>query len=114
MCAADLPGAKKVLPQAWRSNKFFDNIYQLDCVPIATVQVRFDGWVTEMQSVERMLDVSGDQSDGRGGFSEDALNGKSDEQIVSEQAEAVEAKVKEINARIGTNEQLTQADGPLL
>lgn len=28
----------------------FDNIYNLDCVPIATVQLRFDGWVTEMQA----------------------------------------------------------------
>jgi zeta-carotene desaturase len=36
-------------------------------VPIATVQVRFDGWVTEMNDDTRMMDVSGDQSDGKGG-----------------------------------------------
>jgi len=65
--AADLPGCKKMLPESFRQYPFFDNIYNLENVPIATVQVRFDGWVTEMQSVERMLDVSGDQSDGRGG-----------------------------------------------
>jgi zeta-carotene desaturase len=67
ICAADVPGIKKVLPENFRKIEMFDNIYKLDCVPIATVQLRFDGWVTEMQSVERMMNVSGDQSDGRGG-----------------------------------------------
>merc|ERR1712070_378706 len=43
----------------------FDNIYQLDCVPIATVQLRFDGWVTEMEDMAKMVDTSGDLSDGR-------------------------------------------------
>lgn len=67
IAACDLPGIKKVLPESFRSSyKFFDNIYKLDCVPIATVQVRFDGWVTEMQDMQKMKDVSGDQSDGRG------------------------------------------------
>mmetsp|Transcript_107002 Transcript_107002/g.184556 ORF Transcript_107002/g.184556 Transcript_107002/m.184556 type:complete len:691 (-) Transcript_107002:392-2464(-) len=65
--ACDVPGIKKVLPESFRKIKMFDNIYQLDCVPIATVQLRFDGWVTEMQDVERMMNVSGDLSDGRGG-----------------------------------------------
>jgi zeta-carotene desaturase len=64
--ACDLPGIKKVLPESFRSIPFFDKIYQLDCVPIATVQVRFDGWVTELHDKEKMRDVSGDQSDGRG------------------------------------------------
>ena len=44
----------------------FDKIYNLECVPIATVQLRFNGWVTEMQDDKKMMDVSGDQSDGRG------------------------------------------------
>lgn len=67
VCALDVPGIKKVLPQSFRDNfPMFDNIYQLDTVPIATVQVRFDGWVTEMEDEVRMMDVSGDQSDGRG------------------------------------------------
>jgi len=64
--ACDLPGIKKVLPQSFREIEFFDKIYNLDCVPIATCQVRFDGWVTEMQDDAKMVDVSGDQSDGRG------------------------------------------------
>jgi len=67
VCAADLPGVKKVLPESFRTSyDFFDKIYNLDCVPIATVQVRFDGWVTEMNDDAKMKDISGDQSDGRG------------------------------------------------
>jgi zeta-carotene desaturase len=68
VCALDVPGIKKVLPQSFRDHfPMFDNIYNLDTVPIATVQVRFDGWVTEMNDDVRMMDVSGDQSNGRGG-----------------------------------------------
>lgn len=66
IAACDVPGIKKVLPDNFRKMEFFDKIYNLDTVPIATVQVRFDGWVTEMQDEARMMDVSGDQSDGRG------------------------------------------------
>lgn len=67
VAACDVPGIKKVLPETFRRYEMFDNIYQLETVPIATVMVRFDGWVTELNSVERMLDIAGDQSDGRGG-----------------------------------------------
>lgn len=66
IAATDVPGIKKVLPDNFRNLDFFDKIYNLDTVPIATVQVRFDGWVTEMQDEARMMDISGDQSDGRG------------------------------------------------
>ena len=66
VCACDLPGVKKVLPKPFRQFPAFDNIYELDAVPIATVQLRFDGWVTEMNDEKRMMDISGDQSDGRG------------------------------------------------
>jgi zeta-carotene desaturase len=65
IAACDVPGIKKVLPDSFRKLEFFDKIYNLDTVPIATVQLRFDGWVTEMQDEARMMDVSGDQSDGR-------------------------------------------------
>lgn len=65
ICACDVPGIKKVLPESFRKFQQFDNIYNLDTVPIATVQLRFDGWVTEMQDEARMMDISGDQSDGR-------------------------------------------------
>ena len=33
----------------------------------STSRTRFDGWVTELNDEARMMDVSGDQSDGRGG-----------------------------------------------
>lgn len=65
VAALDVPGIKKVLPKAFRKYPMFDNIYNLECVPIATVQVRFDGWVTEMTDDGKMMDISGDQSDGR-------------------------------------------------
>jgi len=66
VAALDVPGIQKVLPESFRTHPMFDNIYKLECVPIATVQVRFDGWVTEMDDMGRMVDVSGDQSDGKG------------------------------------------------
>ena len=47
--ACDVPGIQKILPPAWRKWSEFDNIYKLDAVPVATVQLRFDGWVTEME-----------------------------------------------------------------
>jgi zeta-carotene desaturase len=46
IAACDVPGIKKVLPASFRKYEAFDKIYNLDTVPIATVQVRFDGWVT--------------------------------------------------------------------
>lgn len=65
IAACDVPGIKKVLPESFRKYDQFDNIYNLETVPIATVQVRFDGWVTELNDEVRMMDISGDQSDGR-------------------------------------------------
>ena len=67
IAALDVPGIKKVMPESFKKHKMFEQIYNLDTVPIATVQVRFDGWVTEMNDEKRMMDISGDQSDGRGG-----------------------------------------------
>ena len=67
VAALDVPGIRKVLPENFRKYPMFDNIYKLDTVPIATVQVRFNGWVTELEDETRMMDVAGDQSDGKGG-----------------------------------------------
>jgi zeta-carotene desaturase len=64
IAACDVPGIKKVLPESFRKFDEFDKIYKLDTVPIATVQIRFDGWVTEMEDEARMMDISGDQSNG--------------------------------------------------
>lgn len=46
-------------------HEMFDNIYRLDGVPVATVQLRFDGWVTELGDPEKMKDVKSDYSAGR-------------------------------------------------
>jgi len=66
IAALDVPGIKKMLPKDFRKYPMFDNIYKLETVPIATVMLRFDGWVTEMQDLERLVDIAGDQSGGRG------------------------------------------------
>lgn len=53
LAACDVPGIQRLLPQEWRSWKEFDNIYKLEAVPVVTVQLRFDGWVTEMDDIEK-------------------------------------------------------------
>jgi zeta-carotene desaturase len=49
VAALDVPGAKRLIPEAWRNQPFFDNVFKLVGVPVITVQLRYDGWVTEMQ-----------------------------------------------------------------
>ncbi|MFN3361934.1 MAG: FAD-dependent oxidoreductase, partial [Pseudanabaenaceae cyanobacterium] len=51
VCAADVPGVKKLLPAEWRSWEFFDRIYKLTAVPVVTVQLRFDDWVTDYDNL---------------------------------------------------------------
>ncbi|AKG23394.1 9,9'-di-cis-zeta-carotene desaturase [Calothrix sp. 336/3] len=53
VAACDIPGIQRLLPQDWRKWSEFDNIYKLDAVPVATVQMRFDGWVTELQDEQK-------------------------------------------------------------
>jgi zeta-carotene desaturase len=48
LAACDVPGIQRLLPPEWRVWPEFDHIYKLDAVPVATVQLRFDGWVTEL------------------------------------------------------------------
>ncbi len=48
VCAAAVDGVKRLIPSAWRQWPEFDNIFQLESVPVVTVQLRFDGWVTEL------------------------------------------------------------------
>jgi zeta-carotene desaturase len=52
VAACDVPGIQRLLPQEWRKWSEFENIYKLECVPVATVQLRFDGWVTELHNAE--------------------------------------------------------------
>lgn len=53
VCACDVPGIQRLIPDGWRKYSEFDNIFKLDAVPVATVQLRFDGWVTELQNPEQ-------------------------------------------------------------
>ncbi|HIK55454.1 MAG TPA: 9,9'-di-cis-zeta-carotene desaturase [Synechococcales cyanobacterium M55_K2018_004] len=53
LCACDVPGVQRLLPQEWRQWKEFDNIYKLEAVPVATVQLRFNGWVTELSDPDK-------------------------------------------------------------
>jgi uncharacterized protein with NAD-binding domain and iron-sulfur cluster len=53
MAACDVPGIKRLLPTQWRELEFFNNIYELVGVPVVTVQLRYNGWVTELQDLER-------------------------------------------------------------
>lgn len=53
LAACDVPGIQRLLPSEWRQWPEFDNIYQLEAVPVVTVQLRFDGWVTELQDAEQ-------------------------------------------------------------
>jgi zeta-carotene desaturase len=48
LAACDVPGIQRMLPEAWRRWPQFDQIYKLEAVPVATVQLRYDGWVTEL------------------------------------------------------------------
>ena len=48
LAACDVPGIQRMLPEAWRRWSQFDNIHRLEAVPVATVQLRYDGWVTEL------------------------------------------------------------------
>ncbi|ACK67398.1 carotene 7,8-desaturase [Rippkaea orientalis PCC 8801] len=62
LCACDVPGIQRLLPQDWRKWSVFDNIYKLEAVPVATVQLRFDGWVTELhdpQKREQLKEAAG-------------------------------------------------------
>ncbi|RLN33884.1 zeta-carotene desaturase, chloroplastic/chromoplastic [Panicum miliaceum] len=53
VAACDVPGIKRLLPSEWREWEMFDNIYKLDGVPVVTVQLRYNGWVTELQDLEK-------------------------------------------------------------
>jgi zeta-carotene desaturase len=48
LAACDVPGIQRLIPESWRRWPLFDNLYKLEAVPVATVQLRYDGWVTEL------------------------------------------------------------------
>ncbi len=50
LAACDVPGIQRLLPKEWRKYSEFSAIDQLEAVPVATVQLRYNGWVTELGS----------------------------------------------------------------
>ncbi|XP_010550937.1 PREDICTED: zeta-carotene desaturase, chloroplastic/chromoplastic [Tarenaya hassleriana] len=52
VAACDVPGIKRLLPSQWRESRFFNDIYELEGVPVITVQLRYNGWVTELQDIQ--------------------------------------------------------------
>lgn len=66
VAALDVPGAKRLLPTAWRKYEQFDNIHQLVGVAVITVQLRFNGWVTELKDAEKRRSVGKDRSHASG------------------------------------------------
>ncbi|KAJ8901647.1 hypothetical protein NDN08_003854 [Rhodosorus marinus] len=57
VAACDVGGIQRLLPDSFRKYEMIDNIYKLETVPVATVQLRFNGWVTELQDEEAMKEV---------------------------------------------------------
>ncbi len=57
LAACDVSGIKRIIPRSWRRFKEFDQLFKLDAVPVATVQLRYDGWVTEMNNQQSQLDL---------------------------------------------------------
>ncbi len=50
LAAFDVPGIQKLLPPEWNKYAQFEAIHKLSAVPVATVQLRYDGWVTELNN----------------------------------------------------------------
>ena len=48
LAACDVPGIQRLIPKEWHRYDQFASINKLQAVPVATVQLRYDGWVTEI------------------------------------------------------------------
>eukprot|EP00803_Ostreobium_quekettii_P003857 evm.model.scf_3105.2 EVM.evm.TU.scf_3105.2 scf_3105:4796-15978(-) len=64
VAALDVPGAKKFIPQPWRKLQLFDDIFKLEGVPVITVQLRYDGWVTELKDPLYRRDIKSGKAHG--------------------------------------------------
>tara|TARA_Y100001978_G_scaffold199859_1_gene214982 strand:+ start:6474 stop:7931 length:1458 start_codon:yes stop_codon:yes gene_type:complete len=56
LAACDVPGIKKIIPKEWYKFKEFEGMQKLRAVAVATIQLRYDGWVTEMENINSNLD----------------------------------------------------------
>jgi len=57
LAACDVSGIKRIIPRSWRRFKEFDSLFNLDAVPVATVQLRYDGWVTEINNEKAQINL---------------------------------------------------------
>ena len=58
LAACDVPGIKRIIPNEWKIYPEFASIFKLDAVPVATVQLRYDGWVTEIEDLSNQKNLS--------------------------------------------------------
>jgi len=49
LAACDIPGIKKIIPKQWYQLEDFKGLKKLRAVAVATIQLRYDGWVTELR-----------------------------------------------------------------
>eukprot|EP00472_Partenskyella_glossopodia_P004737 CAMPEP_0197526608 /NCGR_PEP_ID=MMETSP1318-20131121/18416_1 /TAXON_ID=552666 /ORGANISM="Partenskyella glossopodia, Strain RCC365" /LENGTH=672 /DNA_ID=CAMNT_0043080841 /DNA_START=18 /DNA_END=2036 /DNA_ORIENTATION=- len=64
VAALDVPGIQKLLNDDMRKIPEFKAVDELDAVPVATVQLRFDGWVTELEDEDLMKTINENQANG--------------------------------------------------
>ncbi|ABX08062.1 9,9'-di-cis-zeta-carotene desaturase [Prochlorococcus marinus] len=57
LAACDVPGIQKIIPKEWHKFPLFSAINNLEAVPVATVQLRYDGWVTELNNDSAKVDL---------------------------------------------------------
>ena len=50
LAACDVPGIKKIIPKDWYELRDFKGLQKLRAVAVATIQLRYDGWVTELEN----------------------------------------------------------------
>ena len=57
LAACDVPGIQKLIPKEWNKYKEFSQIKKLQTVPVATIQLRYDGWVTELKDTSAQINL---------------------------------------------------------
>ena len=59
LAACDVPGIKKIVPKEWYQFKEFEGLKKLRAVAVATIQLRYDGWVTELNNDNKSQNPTG-------------------------------------------------------
>ena len=53
LAACDVPGIKKIIPKEWYRFNEFAGLKKLRAVAVAPIQLRYDGWVTELRNFNK-------------------------------------------------------------